>query len=157
MREGDDRCRLAIEMEAYRLKKYIGSYFAAIGGADAVVFTAGVGEFSPVIRAKALEGLECLGIKLDHEKNNVCCCRNSEFEISADDSKVKILVVPTDEEIVFIEDVVALLQGRYKDPSEYVYDFQKPDYVNRQRAMAFEEDLKKNPALAKVSLHCKES
>lgn len=148
--KGDRRCQLAIEMESYRVKKYIGSYMAAMGGADAIVFTAGVGEMNAVVREKALEGLEFLGIKLDKEKNKICKCRNAEFEISTADSPVKVYVIPTDEEIVFIEDVYALTNGTYKDPSEYVYEFQKPGYVNEQRKKNFKKDVEKNPKLKEI-------
>jgi acetate kinase len=134
------------------LKKYIGAYIASLGGADALVFTAGVGEMSPVIREKTLEGLECLGIKVDKEKNRICKNRNAEFEISTPDSKVKIFVIPTDEEIVFIEDVVALLHGAYKDHGEFIYSFQKKDYVNHQRSSAFEEDVKTKPELKSIAI-----
>lgn len=149
--EGDKKCQLAMELEAYRLKKYIGAYIAALGGCDAVIFTAGVGEFSPPIREKAVEGLEHLGIKLDKEKNALSRTRNTETEISAADSKIKIFVIPTDEEIVFIEDVVALLNGTYKDPTEFVYPFQKGDYVNQDRATAFAADCEKKPELKKIA------
>jgi acetate kinase len=145
--EGDKKCTLAIEMEAYRLKKYIGAYIAALGGCDAVVFTAGVGEFNPVVREKAVAGLECFGIKLDKEKNSLSKTRNSETEINTADSRVKIFVIPTDEETVFVEDVVALLKGEYKDPSEYVYPFQRGDYVNHARADGFALECEKNPKL----------
>lgn len=147
---GDERCRLAVEMECYRLKKYIGSYMAAIGKTDAIVFTAGVGEMSPIIREKTLEGLEHLGIRLDKEKNRICRNRNGEFEISTADSPVKVYVIPTDEEIVFIEDVVALLNGSYKDPAEYVYPFQLKEYVNEQRAEGLKKDLEGKPELAGI-------
>jgi acetate kinase len=150
--KGDERCKLALEMECHRLKKYIGAYIASLGGADAVVFTAGVGEMSPVIREKTLEGLECLGIKVDKEKNRICKNRNAEFEISTPDSKVKIFVIPTDEEIVFIEDVVALLHGTYKDHGEFNYSFQKKDYINYQRSSAFEEDVKTKPELKSIAI-----
>ncbi len=153
--KGDEKCKLALEMECYRLKKYIGAYIAGIGGADALVFTAGVGEMSPIIREKTLEGLECIGIKLDKEKNRICKNRNAEFEISTPDSKVKIFVIPTDEEIVFIEDVVALLHGTYQDHIDYVYSFQKKDYVNQQRKDAFEYDLKIKPQLKEIAVYPK--
>lgn len=148
--KGDERCKLSLEMECYRLRKYIGAYIAGLGGADAVVFTAGVGEMSPIIREKACEGLECIGLKLDKEKNRICRNKNAEFEISASDSKIKIFVIPTDEEIVFIEDVVALLHGTYKDHDEYVYSFQDKHYVNQQRREAFTADLKTKPELKDI-------
>lgn len=125
---GDRRAMLAIEMEVYRLKKYIGAYAAALGQVDAVVFTAGVGESSALIREKVCAGLECLGIKLDSKKNLSACDRESEVIISAPDSKIKVLVIPTDEEIVFVEDVAALLEGRYDLPARFTYSFEKKDW-----------------------------
>jgi len=148
--EGCEKCQLAIDMEAYRLKKYIGAYLAALGNCDAIVFTAGVGEFNTVIREKSCEGLESLGIVLDKDRNNLSRTRNAETEISSKDSKIKIFVIPTDEEIVFIEDVVALLKGTYKDPVEFVYSFQKGDYVNQARSDAFKADCEKNPVLKTI-------
>ncbi len=121
--EGDERCRLALEIEAYRLKKYIGAYAAAIGGVDAVVFTAGVGEMAWQIREKALEGLEFMGIILDKEKNRNTQTRKAENVITTPDSKVKVFVIPTDEELVFTEDVVAILEGTYTDHMKFDYSF----------------------------------
>jgi acetate kinase len=148
--ENDERCKLAIDMEAYRLKKYIGSYAAALGRVDAIVCTAGVGEMNTLIRQRALEGLEVFGIKIDPEKNAMSHTRNGETLISADDSKVKIFVIPTDEEIVFIEDVVALTSGTYKDPADFEYPFQKFEYANHQRDRAFAAECEKNPKLASI-------
>ena len=147
---GDKKCQLAIDLEAYRLKKYIGSYLAALGSCDAIVFTAGVGEFNTLVREKACEGLESLGIVLDKKRNNMSHTRNAETEISAKDSKIKVFVIPTDEEIVFIEDVVALLKGTYKDPSEFIYPFQKGDYVNQARVDGFKADCEKDPELKAI-------
>jgi acetate kinase len=154
-KEGDKKCKLAMELEAYRLKKYIGAYIAALGSCEAIVFTAGVGEFSAPIREKAVEGLEHLGIKLDKSKNALSMTRNTETEISAADSKIKIFVIPTDEEIVFIEDVVALLNGTYKDPAEFVYPFEKGDYVNLAREEGFKSDCAKKPELKNIVAHPK--
>ena len=148
--EGDERCQLAIDMEAHRLKKYIGSYFAALGRVDAIVMTAGVGEMNAVVRERCLEGLEHMGIKIDKEKNLMSRTRNGEMEVSTSDSAVKIYVIPTDEETVFVEDVVALVNGTYKDPSEYEYSFQKYEYVNHQRAAAFSAECDKNPKLKNI-------
>ncbi len=148
--EGDKRCQLAIDMEAYRLKKYIGAYVAALGTCDAIIFTAGVGEFNATIRELAVEGLEGFGIKIDKEKNSLSRTRSTETLISAKDSKIKIFVIPTDEEIVFIEDVVALLKGTYKDPSEFEYPFQKKDYVNNQRVESLAAEVAKNPKLKDI-------
>ncbi|MCX5783921.1 MAG: propionate kinase, partial [Elusimicrobia bacterium] len=147
---GDDRASLALEIESYRIKKYIGAYSAALGGTDAVVFTAGVGEMGPVIREMALSGLEYMGIKLDKEINAVTRTRNAECLISAPDSKVKVFVIPTDEEMVFIEDVVALSEGTYDVHTKFTYTFQKPNYRNAMRDEAFLKDLAKRPALAKA-------
>lgn len=145
--KGDKRCQLAIEMEGYRLKKYIGSYSAVIGGADAIVFTAGVGEMGAITREKACEGLEFMGVKIDKDRNNKSMTRNAETEISTPDSKVKVYVIPTDEERVFIEDVVALLKGTYDDHTHFTYPFQKKDYVNKQRESELARQLEKKPWL----------
>ena len=130
--KGDKRCVLANEIEAYRLKKYIGSYTAAMGHVDAIVFTAGAGELNCHLRESVLTGLEQLGIKLDKRKNNEARSRERESEISSSDSKVKVLVIPTDEEIVFIEDVGAILEGRYDIHTNFKYDFEDPDYKIRK-------------------------
>jgi acetate kinase len=126
--EGDARSKLATAIEAYRLKKYIGSYSAALGKVDAIVFTAGAGENNILLRERVLKGLEPLGVKVDNDKNLSTESQEQEFEISAPDSKIKILVIPTDEEIVFIEDVVAILEGRYDIPERFTYSFESPDY-----------------------------
>jgi len=126
---GDERCKLALEIEAYRLKKYIGSYAAATNGIDAVVFTAGVGEMATLIREKALTGLEFMGIKLDVEKNRKTMTRKVETEITLPDSPVKVFVIPTDEELVFTEDVVAILEGTYTDHMNFTYSFASKDFV----------------------------
>ena len=145
---GDTRCQLALKMESYRLKKYIGAYCAALGKVDALVFTAGVGEMSPDIRRMVLDNLSGLGIKFDPKKNELARSRNAEFDISADDSAVKVLVIPTDEEMVFVEDTVAILEGRYAVHTEFKYSFQERDYVNRLRQSAFKEECRENPELA---------
>jgi len=126
--KGDERCRLAIDMEAYRLKKYIGSYVASIGTVDAVIFTGGAGEMNFELRERTLSDLEPLGIKIDKEKNRTTRTRASETEISTPDSKIKVFVVPTNEEIVFIEDVVAILEHRYDTHTNFTYSFESPDY-----------------------------
>ena len=82
---------------------------------DAIVFTAGVGENSGLIRQKTLEGLEFFGIKLDKEKNMGTFSKHGETEISTPDSKVKVFMIPTNEELVFVEDVVAIIQDTYED------------------------------------------
>ena len=137
-------------MECYRLKKYFGSYMAALGGAEAIVFTAGVGEHAPLIREKCLEGLEFLGIKLDKAKNKLANSSNAETCISADDSKVKIFVIPTDEELVMTEDAYALMKGTYDVHTNFTYSCQSPDYVNKARAEGLKKELAENPALATI-------
>lgn len=129
--KGDDRCALALQIEAYRLKKYIGAYAAAAGGIDAVVFTAGVGEMGWQIREMALEGLEFMGIKLDREKNKNTMTRKSENIVSTPDSPVKVFVIPTDEELVFTEDVVGILEGTYTDHMKFNYSFARRDFQRK--------------------------
>ncbi len=107
---GDARARLALEVECHRLRKVIGAYLAVLGGADAVVFTGGVGENSPAVRAGALQGLERLGIALDPARNRAAT-GGVTAPITAADSPLPVLVIPTDEERVMAEDVVALLGG----------------------------------------------
>jgi acetate kinase len=128
---GDKRCQLSLEIEAYRLKKYIGSFMAAIGKLDAVIFTAGVGEMGWPIREKAIEGLEHLGIYLDKERNKGAMTRKRESLITTDDSPVKVFVIPTDEELVFTEDVAAILAGTYTDHMHFEYSFARPDFVRK--------------------------
>jgi acetate kinase len=148
--KGDERARLAIEVEAYRIKKYIGSYLAALGRIDAVVFTAGVGEMNPVIREAALSGLEGLGIRFDPRKNALARTRNAETVISTEASPVKTFVIPTDEELVMTEDTQALLVGSYQPHTRFSYSFQHRDYVNHERAGALALELKERPQLAEV-------
>ena len=100
------RAALALDVFAYRLRKYIGAYFVAMGGLDALVFTAGIGENSFEMRARVCRGLECLGIQIDQERNNV---RGIEAEISGLDSPVKVFAIPTNEELVIARDTAALV------------------------------------------------
>ena len=150
MEAGDADAKLAFEMECYRLRKYFGAYLAALGPIDAIVFTAGVGEFSVPVRERCMEGLEHLGIKLDKHKNSLAHTRNAETCISADDSKVKIFVIPTDEELVMTEDAYALMKGTYDVHTKFTYSFQSPDYVNKARAEGLKKDLEKLPELATI-------
>ena len=105
--QGNERAQLALDKFAYEVRKYIGAYAAAMGGVDAIVFTAGVGENSAEMRARVMEGLEYLGAKLDAEANRV---RGQEAVISAADSKVTVLVIPTNEELMIAQDTAALCQ-----------------------------------------------
>ncbi len=106
--EGNENCALALDKFAYEVRKYIGSYPAALGGLDCLVFTAGVGENSASMRARICEGLEFLGVKIDPEKNNT---RGKEAIISADDSKVTVWVIPTNEELMIAQDTAALVNA----------------------------------------------
>lgn len=103
--QGNERARLALDKFAYTVRKYIGSYAAAMGGLDYLVFTAGLGENSGSMRALICEGLDFLGINIDKEKNNT---RGKEIEISTAGSKIKVFVIPTNEEIMIARDTKAL-------------------------------------------------
>ena len=105
--EGNDRARLAKEMYTYRIKKYIGQYAAAMGGVDIIVFTGGAGENQWEVREGATDGLEFLGVKVSVEKNH--SCRATEMTISDDDSKVKVCVIPTDEELMIASDTLNIV------------------------------------------------
>ena len=104
---GNERAQLALDKFVYEVKKDIGAYAAAMGGVDAIVFTAGVGENSIDMREKLVEGLEYMGVKIDPVKNKT---RGVEAEVQADDSKVKIFVIPTNEELMIAKDTAALAQ-----------------------------------------------
>ncbi|GMO28918.1 MAG: acetate kinase [Termitinemataceae bacterium] len=150
-KKGDKRAALAQDMEAYRVRKYIGSYLAALGGkCDAVIFTAGVGEFATWMRAKFTEGLEGLGIELDAGRNNQAHSRNGEFIISKDGSKIPIYVIPTDEELVMTEDAYALMNGSYDVHTKFKYSFGDKNYVNKARAEGLKRDLEKDPSLKDI-------
>jgi len=112
MDKGDERASLAFEIECYRLRKYIGAYAAGMGGVDAVVFTGGVGENSFRHRKKICEGLEFMGISFDKEKNEQVKGEQTEREISSDQSRVKVFVIPTDEEMVIAGETYNLLNAR---------------------------------------------
>lgn len=104
--KGDKQAILTEKMYFYRIKKYIGAYAAALGGVDVIVFTGGVGENQATCRAGACEGLEFMGIQIDPVKNKV---RGEEAIISTDDSKVKVVVIPTDEELLIASDTMDIL------------------------------------------------
>ena len=148
--EGDEKSKLCIEMEALRIKKYIGQYMAELGHVDAIVWTAGVGERGPIIREKACSGLENYGIKIDPERNQWSFTGNAETYIHADDSKTKIFVIPTDEELVMTEDAYALMKGTYDVHTNFTYSFQSPAYVNKAREEGLKGDLVKRPNIAKI-------
>ena len=105
---------------------------------------------SPLIREMMSEGLEDLGIVLDKEKNQISTTRNAETDITGNGSKAKIFVIPTDEELVMVEDTVALLEGRYDVHTNFTYSFQEPGYVNKLREEALQRELEEKPELRKV-------
>ena len=104
--EGNERALIVSEIFAYQIKKFIGSYAAAMNGLDAVIFTGGIGENAPEVRAAASSNLDILGIHIDAEKN---LCRGILKEISTDDSKTKVYVIPTNEELLIARDTLALV------------------------------------------------
>ena len=105
--EGNKRAKLALDVFTYDVKKYIGAYAAAMGGVDCVVFTAGIGENSPLVRSHACSGLEFMGIKIDEAKNEQLI--GKEGEISASDSRVKVFVIPTNEELMIARETLELV------------------------------------------------
>ena len=108
MKEGNERAKLAIEMLAYRVKKYVGSYLAALNGADAIVFTGGIGENSPLVRKLVMEDMTFCGAVLDDKKNET----RGETFINAADSKVKIIVLPTNEELSIARETKELTSAK---------------------------------------------
>lgn len=104
--EDDKLSKLAFDMYEYRIRKYIGAYIAAMGGIDAIVFTAGIGENTPALRSRICENLSYLGIKLDDELNQK---RGQDLEISTSDSAVKVFVIPTNEEVMIARDTAAIV------------------------------------------------
>ena len=106
--KGNERAQLALKVFEYDVRKLIGSYAAAMGGVDAIIFTAGVGENGPELREAITSGLEFMGVKLDAEKNKV---RGEERIISTEDSRVKVLVIPTNEELMIAMDTMEIVQG----------------------------------------------
>ncbi|NDW08812.1 acetate kinase [Dysgonomonas sp. 520] len=110
MSEGDERAKLAFNMFTYRIKKYIGSYAAALDGLDVLVFTGGIGENDSNTRRVACAGLEFMGVKLDLEKNEAI--HGDEAVISTPDSRVKVVVIPTDEEYMIASDTMEIVSGK---------------------------------------------
>lgn len=109
MYEGNERARLAVDVFSYRVKKYVGAYAAAMGGVDAIVFTAGIGENTPEVRERVTDGLEFLGVKFDNTLN-YHTERGKLTELSTPDSKVKVLLIPTNEELVIARETRALIE-----------------------------------------------
>ena len=106
-KEGNEKAALALDMFAYKVKQYIGAYATVLNGVDAIVFTAGVGENDRTMRQMIAENLDYLGVKIDSDYN-MTCPRGEEVEISAPDSKVRVYVIPTDEEMTIAHDTAAL-------------------------------------------------
>jgi len=107
-RKGNKSAQLALDVYCYRIKKYVGAYAAALGGLDVLVFTAGIGENAPLIRKKSCEDLEFLGIEIDEKKNERTA--KTEALISSPDSRVKVLVIPTNEELVIARDTQRIIK-----------------------------------------------
>ena len=106
--KGDEKAKLAIDMFIFSVRKYVGSYMVNLGNVDAIVFTAGIGENTPVMRAAIVANLEAYGIKVDPEKNEKAI-RGAQMDIAADDSKVRVLVIPTNEELMIAKETQELL------------------------------------------------
>jgi acetate kinase len=111
--EGNSRALLALKAYCYRVRKYIGAYVASLGGLDAVIFTGGIGQGSAEVRALALQGLDCMGIRLDAQRNREARGFDEVCLISSDDSKVAVLVVPTDEERMMARETMRTLSRSY--------------------------------------------
>jgi acetate kinase len=111
--EGNLRALLALKAFCYRVRKYIGAYVAALGGLDAVIFTGGIGQGSAGVRAMALQGLDCMGIRLDAQRNRDASGPFDACFISTDDSKVAVLVIPTDEERMMAREALRTLSRSY--------------------------------------------
>ncbi len=109
--KGNKRAELALDIFSYQVKKYVGAYAAAMGGMDALVFTAGIGENNSGIRKRVYDGLEFLGVEVDEEKNHL---RGQEIDISKPEAKVRTLVIPTNEELAIARETVCLLKDREK-------------------------------------------
>ena len=108
VQKGEERAILTEKMYFYRITKYIGAYAAAMGGVDVILFTGGVGENQASAREGVCKTLEFMGVKIDAEKNKV---RGEEAIISTDDSKVKVVVIPTDEELMIASDTMDILNS----------------------------------------------
>jgi acetate kinase len=109
---GNANAKLALDIFCYRIKKYVGSYWAVLGDLDALIFTAGVGENSAVVRSLSVQGMEKMGVKIDEAKNNAV--GGKEMDISTPDSKVRVLVIPTNEELVIAQDTQRIVEEKLK-------------------------------------------
>jgi acetate kinase len=107
-RNGDQRCQLIESMICHQLTKYVGAYAAAMGGVDAVVFTGGIGENNPHYRERVAKNIEFMGAKIDTAKNDAAKRTSDENNVSAEGSKVQLLVIPTNEELMIARDTMEL-------------------------------------------------
>ena len=110
-KEGNERAKLALDILKHQLKKYIGGYAAAMNGLDAVVFTAGIGENSSLLREFVLSDMEYIGIELDREANRNAVRLSGPAMITTKSSKVKVFVIPTNEELVIAQDTAAIVEA----------------------------------------------
>ena len=108
--EGNARARLAVDVFCHRLKKYIAAYVGVLGGVDGIAFAGGIGENASAVRSRALEGLEGMGLALDHRANDGA--RGKEVEISPRGARARAFVIPTNEEILIARDTLHLVSGR---------------------------------------------
>ncbi|MGB9606246.1 MAG: acetate/propionate family kinase, partial [Bryobacteraceae bacterium] len=106
---GDERAELAIEVFCYRIRKYLGAYYAVLNGADAVIFTGGIGENAPEIRARVCRSLDALGIALDERRNRMAV--GCEMDLSADGARTRVWVIPTNEELLIARETVRALRA----------------------------------------------
>ena len=126
---GDPRCRLALEIETYRMRKYIGSYLAVIGPLDGVVFSAGTGATEWSVREMVLSGLERFGVRVDPERNRAVRGGRDEAEITGAGASVRTFIIPTNEELVCAEDVAAIHAGTYLDHLHTDYTFARRGFA----------------------------
>ncbi len=108
--QGDEKAALALEVQTYRNRKYIGAYMAVLGRVDALVFTAGIGENDEIVRARSLRGLSGFGIEIDNDLNGRRL--NEPFLISSSNSRVKVWVIPTNEELAIARESMSVLTAR---------------------------------------------
>jgi acetate kinase len=118
--EGNERAKLALSMYTYRIRKYIGSYAAVMGGLDTIIFTGGIGENSDYIRGEVVKGLEFLGLDFDFDANNGS--RGEEKILTKENSKVKVLVIPTNEELIIADDTKSILEN-LRSSGGYMVDY----------------------------------
>lgn len=126
---GDERCALALQIETYRLKKYIGAYCAAVGPLDAVVFSHGSGNDDWFVRQLTMDGMELFGMRLDSEKNRTTANSCRETIVSLAGSPTAVFVIPSDEQLAFAEDVAAILDKGFVDHVRHAYSFSQPGFV----------------------------